>query len=303
MIVDFTFTTSGTTVKFQNLSENVPGVKYSWNFGDGNTSCDKNPVHKYSCSGNYSVSLEVSDVVSGKVLGISTEEILATDFVKTHLSCSIYHLIDTYIPQDIFGYIPGRIKKQFIEKWQLYLQPLVNHCIPVEEYNNELYYEALENQLIMELAAYDYMVLQVNLAIQAGVNVIKENNSHSGGETCDPDRKVTIDEIYGNSSSETSSNTKPASAGRIKKIQTGPSEVEYFDDADSESSTLDNAIKALKPGGILDLTKGNICMLASRLDIYLPICQRLNSHRVVPRVVNRRDPGFLGGPDPLETLQ
>ena len=38
-------------------------------------------------------------------------------------------------------------------------------------------------------------------------------------------------------------------------------------------------------------------MLAERLDIYLPIC-RYKSDTVVPKVVNRRKPKPLDGPDP-----
>lgn len=302
MIVDFTFTTSGTRVRFQNLSEDLPEVvKYLWNFGDGNTSSEKNPTHKYRCAGNYEVVLTIQDYISGANLGSKTYDLVATDFVSTHLSTSIYKLINTYIPREIFGYIPANQKRQFIEKWQLYLGPLVNHCIPKEEYTNELYYEALENQLIVELAAYDYMVLQLNLAIQSGVNVVKENNSHSCTE-CDPDRKVTLGEIYG-TSSESSSSSTPNSSGAIKKIQTGPTEVEYFNSSDSDNDIIDKAIKALKPGGTIDLLKSSICMLARRLDIYLPFCQRLPAEIVVPRVVNRREYEFLHGPDPIEIIK
>ncbi|NLU56098.1 MAG: PKD domain-containing protein, partial [Methanosarcina thermophila] len=41
---------------------------WRWNFGDGNTSTDRNPVHTYSRSGSYTVSLTVNN--SGN---ISTE--------------------------------------------------------------------------------------------------------------------------------------------------------------------------------------------------------------------------------------
>lgn len=303
MVVDFTFTTSGTKVRFQNLSEDTPEVvSYLWNFGDGNTSSEKNPIHKYRCAGNYEVVLTVKDPISGATLGTSKDDLVATDFVKTHLSGSIYKLINTYIPRDIFGYVPASEKRQIIEKWQLYIGPLVNHCIPADKYTDELYYEALENQLIMELSAYDYMILQINLAIQSGITVVKQNNSQDCSE-CDPDKKVTLDDIYHRTSSESSSSSGIASYGNVKKIQTGPTEVEYFNSSESESDTIDNAIKALKPGGMLDLLKSNICMLAQRLDIYLPICQRPSAERILPRVVNRREPEFLHGPDPFEIVK
>jgi len=38
-------------------------------------------------------------------------------------------------------------------------------------------------------------------------------------------------------------------------------------------------------------------MLASRLEIYLPFCDEV-FRTVVPKVVNRRQPGVLDGPNP-----
>ena len=190
-------------------------------------------------------------------------------------------LINTYIPYSIFGEVSSSIKQQFIEKWQLYIHPLVNHEIPVEDFDNELYYEALENQLIMELAAYDYMILNIQNVINATSQTIIKDNSQS---------------------SDSSSDTSSASGGLIKKIVTGPTEVEYFNDTESEKDFILNITKATQPGGFIDILKQNLCMLAGRLDIYLPICEN-QTRVVVPRVVNRRKPRLLDGPDPLEVLR
>jgi PKD repeat protein len=57
----FASPTSGTfplKVKFTDKSKGSP-MSYLWNFGDKNTSTDKNPVHTYSKAGKYSVSLTV----------------------------------------------------------------------------------------------------------------------------------------------------------------------------------------------------------------------------------------------------
>lgn len=43
------------TVNFQNLSAGA--LNYQWDFGDGNTSTQTNPVHTYSATGNYTVRL------------------------------------------------------------------------------------------------------------------------------------------------------------------------------------------------------------------------------------------------------
>ncbi|MDD3686248.1 MAG: PKD domain-containing protein [Bacteroidales bacterium] len=47
-------------VIFTDLSTNDP-TEWLWNFGDGNTSTQQNPSHQYTTSGNYTVSLTVSN--------------------------------------------------------------------------------------------------------------------------------------------------------------------------------------------------------------------------------------------------
>lgn len=60
---DFSFTTNGLTVQFTDLSKDSDGTvdKWSWVFGDGNTSTNQNPEHNYTNSGNYDVILTVTD--------------------------------------------------------------------------------------------------------------------------------------------------------------------------------------------------------------------------------------------------
>ncbi|NME70881.1 DUF2341 domain-containing protein [Flammeovirga aprica] len=60
--VDFTFTEScyGVATQFYNNSAIQSGtLTYSWDFGDGVTSSDKNPIHTYLSPGNYDVKLVV----------------------------------------------------------------------------------------------------------------------------------------------------------------------------------------------------------------------------------------------------
>ncbi len=60
------FTSNSTTglrplsVAFRDTSTGLP-ESWEWDFGDGNTSIDHNPVHKYSNIGNYSVKLTVEN--------------------------------------------------------------------------------------------------------------------------------------------------------------------------------------------------------------------------------------------------
>ncbi len=281
MVVDFNYATVGLKVTFENLSTGVPSdYTYHWDFGDNTQSTLNNPTHEFDKPGFYKVTLLVKDPASNTV-GSSEQRVPVTDKAKTHLSGSIYQLIDTYIPENIFGVVTTSTKRQFIEKWQLYLQPLVNHCIPLQEYNNEMYYEALENQLIMELAGYDFMSVQVADMVKAQAQSILENNTTSSSGGSEP---------------------PDGYQGDVKKIQTGPTQVEYFNPNEDESDLASNIIKALGPGGLLDMMKENLCMLAGRLDIYLPICER-PTRVVVPKAVNKRIKGPLSGPDPFSLLK
>lgn len=66
------------TVSFQNFSLgmapnflNGPLIRCFWDFGDGNTSTEKNPVHTYNQEGSYSVELVVASILGGQ--GIVTK--------------------------------------------------------------------------------------------------------------------------------------------------------------------------------------------------------------------------------------
>ncbi|WP_320028900.1 PKD domain-containing protein [Haliscomenobacter sp.] len=65
----------GNTVIFRNTSTNAFG--YLWNFGDGTTSTEENPTHKYATAGDYTVTLTLSYNVScrktvSKTINITT---------------------------------------------------------------------------------------------------------------------------------------------------------------------------------------------------------------------------------------
>jgi len=55
---DLSDNTAPATVKFAN--ESVKAETYLWDFGDGKTSTDANPSHRYSTSGNFLVTLKAS---------------------------------------------------------------------------------------------------------------------------------------------------------------------------------------------------------------------------------------------------
>lgn len=61
----FSFVADGKTVTFTNESDVSGVVSYAWDFGDSNTSTEKDPVHTYELKGDYNVTLTVTDAQSG----------------------------------------------------------------------------------------------------------------------------------------------------------------------------------------------------------------------------------------------
>jgi choice-of-anchor B domain-containing protein len=55
---DFNYVVNGAVVTFSNLSGNG---SYTWNFGDGSTSSEENPVHSYQQVGTYTVTLSAEN--------------------------------------------------------------------------------------------------------------------------------------------------------------------------------------------------------------------------------------------------
>jgi PKD repeat protein len=62
-VADFTYTINGTTVTFIDQSYDPDGyiVSWDWDFGDGTTSTQQNPIHTYAADGTYNVTLTVTD--------------------------------------------------------------------------------------------------------------------------------------------------------------------------------------------------------------------------------------------------
>lgn len=267
---------SGLTASFI-ITGKVPAmIPVSWDFGDSNTAFNVRSIkHTYEEAGFYVVTVSYIDPATNETQAYS-KTIIVNDKTHTNLTGSIYELIDLYIPKELAVDMSLNEKQVYIHKWQLYLGPLVNHFIPKEEFTNELYYEGLENQLIMELAVWDHLNTKL-WELLSRVGAYLGNVTEIGND--------------GN-------NDVQSRGDRIKQITTGPSEVQFYDTmTESISSLYSTYYKALQPGGLIDELKKNLCMLAERLVIWLPFCQRVRKV-MTPKVVNRRDPGLLGGPNP-----
>lgn len=282
---DFLTVRSGLSVSCRVIGKVPVKCVFDWDFGDdkGEVFNKRHPSYTYENAGFYTITMHVTSS-TGLDITIS-HNVVVCDFGHTTLSDSIYNLINNLIPSELSNGMTDEEKRFYINKWQLYIGPLVNHPIPPDKYQDELWYEALENQLIMELSAWDYLNVKLqNLLISTGeyLSQLTSTKDQNGDGTSGPEQ---------------------ARGDRIKQIVTGPTEVQYYDQlADATSSLWKAYTDALKPGGTMDLLKANLCMLASRLEIYLPFCDAV-SRTVVPRVVNPRIPGPLDGPNPTAPIR
>ena len=75
----FDVETQGLTVNFTDTSTDANNdiTQWSWDFGDGATSSDQNPMHVYAASGNYDVELTVTD--SEGNTNTSTQTVVVSD--------------------------------------------------------------------------------------------------------------------------------------------------------------------------------------------------------------------------------
>ena len=298
MDLAFVYVAKGLEVSFKVLNKVPADATIGWDFGvEGGESKALNPIYTYEKPGCYTVTLtvEVQGVEEKEVSTVSQTILVSDSDIKTHLNDSIYNLIDLYVPANLVDNgMTLQQKATFIQKWQLYIGPLVERCIPIEEYTNELYYEGLENQLIMELAVWDFLNMQIISLLTGTGQYIDSLTYQSQSKTSGEGEGEGEDEPGGD---------EQGSTGRVKRIQTGPTEVEYFDELSDSLSTLYKSYsEALKPNGIIEVLRKNLCNLASRLMIFLPMCDNAYIPTKVPRVVNRRHPRGIDGPNPPTIL-
>ncbi|HEY0764376.1 MAG TPA: PKD domain-containing protein [Pyrinomonadaceae bacterium] len=100
----------GTTTRFldQSTDSDGPIVSWAWDFGDGGTSTERNPLHTYAQPGNYTVTLTVTDHTG-----------------LTHSRQSTYRVVESLRPQftnsSIIAYEGQQLR--FIDFTMLMLQP------------------------------------------------------------------------------------------------------------------------------------------------------------------------------------
>lgn len=243
MVTDFSFKKSGLSVDFTNKSTGNPD-SFLWNFGDGETSAEENPVHVYSNTGLYRVSLVITkDGVSNdlfkKYVGVNEDEDLLV------LDAPITELLKLYIPQPLLNNEEYKFDNNLsIQKWQLFLQPLVSRIITNDYVYNQSAYSALENYLIAQLVARDCIINGANQYL-AQFNAGALNHIGEVGQ-------------------------------ELKMVKTGPSEAQWY-----ASSEMWSDIMA--ENGTLSILTHAICTLGHRLRITFHFCIGLSHNTIVPQ--------------------
>ena len=72
------------TVQFTDTSKYTPPTSWLWNFGDGTTSTDQNPLHKYNATGIYTVQLTATNEYGSNTITKSNLVSVADTFVKDY---------------------------------------------------------------------------------------------------------------------------------------------------------------------------------------------------------------------------
>lgn len=117
-VATFTKSIAGLSVTFTDTSSNLP-VSWLWNFGDGTTGNAQNPTHTYTSPGKYTVVLTATNSDGSNTV---VTEVMVSD--KLILSKTIAEMVKCDIPTGIE--VDTSCFNHSIQKWQLYLQPLVN---------------------------------------------------------------------------------------------------------------------------------------------------------------------------------
>lgn len=253
-IAQFGFSNQGLTLQFENTSLNDP-TSFLWDFGDGNISTEESPVHTYNELGFFSVKLiAISEEGSSEPLEMKV--LVGKDIINS-FNANILELVSYYTPNNLSD-VNTIVKQTLIQKWQMYLQPLVYIPYPVDPMDVfiESRWPPLVNNLIAQLVSHDIILNG------ASKFLIDLSNPESTEIT---DKK-----------------------GSIKSIETGPAKTEWYENSKIDIEKIGKAYEsATKPGGIFDMLKEGICQLSARVRIYLPMCGQLSHDVIAPSVITK----------------
>ena len=100
----FSTSIDGMDVAFTNSSKDAD--TYAWDFGDGGSSAEMNPVHTYAANGDYSVSLTATGE-GGEDMMTQTVTIDVSAFIATWMVDSSYQVATAYGNYTVGTPVPG----------------------------------------------------------------------------------------------------------------------------------------------------------------------------------------------------
>jgi PKD repeat protein len=245
--------TGGLSLNGENITT------YSWNFGDATTGTGQNVSKTYSTTGIYLVTLQVTNTD-----GSTT----SAQFVVCATTAPIFLPIDTLVSTKLgIGLIPASVIDVYKKEWQLYLQPQINpEPIADADVFDESKWPALVNILISELIIYKVLT--------------SENN------------KTLLDTLKTMQTSGTES-TDTSSGGAVKKIETGPSNVEFYEDSKKDLDKISSFLSQFfKNQGLMAEYKQSICALAQRVKVRIPFCGQNKKPLILPDITTQ-DPALI----------
>ena len=246
---NFSALVNGLVANFTDTSipemNTIPITSWLWDFGDSAISNIQNPTHTYTTPGIYIVKLTIGD---GTRVATTTKFLLLS--TTPQLLVPLIEQIKCKLP----GYDDDLCLINAIRKWQLLLQ----HSTPVALSDTDVFDETkwppLFNALIAALVVYELLIELFNqYAIQAAQLA-----------------------LTGSSSSNTTSSTSNTSAqGAVKKLETGPSNAEWYNP--QEHNNTETGTKLLTSyfkdnDSLMAEYKNQLCLLAQALGIYLHMC-------------------------------
>ncbi len=115
-------------------TDDVGIVSWEWNFGDGTSSSEQNPVHRYSADGSYSVTLTVTDTDGERASATKPVKVFTPRAIATRT-------IDTNLPND--ETIPGERVKVKIT-----IQALdrINGLVVMERFPSDLEFKLVSTE-------------------------------------------------------------------------------------------------------------------------------------------------------------
>lgn len=89
----FAYTVKADTVYFSNQTQNAE--TFLWDFGDGNISMEKEPVHVYSSAGNYAITLTAVDPMTNCIDNVTKVVTIGAVICKSEFSYTVNHAMRT----------------------------------------------------------------------------------------------------------------------------------------------------------------------------------------------------------------